>query len=122
MKFVLFKTLENYEFNKLGWPIWFEPVENNPTIEYYYYLDNDFDDVDLFYDDEAIVEIAERCDSLISYGEDDYFKVEKCKIQLGWIEERLLKPVAPRYKEMLEGLNDYCKRAIEYNTGVYIDL
>ena len=31
MKFVLLKTLEHYEFNNLGWPIWFEPVENNPT-------------------------------------------------------------------------------------------
>ncbi len=121
MKFVLFKTLENYEFNKLGWPIWFEPVENNQTIEYYI-LENDFDDVDLFFDDGAIDEIAQRCDSLIGYGEDDYFNAEKCKILLGWIEERLLKPAVPRYKEMLEMLKNYCQRAIELNTGVYIDL
>lgn len=121
MKFVLFKTLEKYEFNKLGWPIWVEPVENNPTVEYYI-LENDFDDVDLFFDDGAIVEIAEQCDSLISYGEDDYFNAEKCKILLRWIEERLLKPAVPRYKEMLEVLKDYCQRAIELNTGVYIDL
>ncbi|MCR5149701.1 MAG: hypothetical protein K6B52_00555 [Clostridiales bacterium] len=121
MQFVLFKTLENYEFNKLGWPIGFEPVENNPTIEYYI-LENLWDDVDLFFDDGAIDEIAERCDSIISYGEDDYFNADKCKTLLRWIEERLLKPAVPRYKEMLEILRDYCRRAIELNTGVYIDL
>ena len=30
--------------------------------------------------------------------------------------------VATVYKGLLEVLKNYCKRAIEYNTGVYIDL
>lgn len=121
MIFVLYKTYENVEFNKFGCPIGIEPVEKNHAIEYYV-LENDWDDVDLFEDDQAIDEIAQRCDSLIGYGEDDYFNAEKCKIILSWIEERLCKPAVPRYREMLEVLKDYCKRAIEYNTGVYIDL
>jgi len=121
MVFVLYKTYDNIQFNEFGCPIGIEPVELNPSVEYYI-LENDFDDVDLFFDDGAIDEIAERCNSLIGYGEEDYFNAEQCKILSKWIEERLLKPVVPRYKEMLEVLKDYCQRAIELNTGVYIDL
>ncbi len=121
MKFVLYKSYNNVQFNKFGWPIEIEPVESNPSIEYFI-LENDWDDVDLFFDDGAIDEIAEKCDSLIDYGEDDYFDAGKCRILLEWINERLLKPAAPRYKEMLEVLKDYCQRAIALNTGVYIDL
>ena len=119
MHFELFLTFDGVEFGIMG------PYVNNPETDKrvkYYQLENSWDDVDLFDDDNAIDEIAKRCDSLISYGEADYFNAEKCFILKTWIDERLQKPTAPRYREMLEVLKNYCQQAVELNTGVYIDL
>ena len=119
MHFELFLTFDGVEFGIMG------PYVDNPETDKrvrYYQLENGWDDVDLFDDDHAIDEIANRCDSLISYGDVDYFNAEKCAILKAWIDERLQKPVVPRYREMLEVLRDYCQQAIELNTGVYIDL
>jgi len=119
MYFELFLTLDGIEFGIIG------PFVDNPKTDKrvkYYPLENGWDDVDLFDEDYAIDEIAKRCDSLISYGEADYFNVEKCIILKDWLDERLQKPATPRYLEMLSVLKEYCCRAIELKTGVYIDL
>ena len=119
MHFILFLTFDGVEFGIMG------PFVHNPKDDCrveYYQLENSWDDVDLFDDDNAIDEIAKRCDSLISYGDSDYFYASKCAILKEWIEERLQEPTAPRYREMLEVLRDFCQRAIELNTGVVIDL
>ena len=120
MRFVLYLTYKDVQFDKFGCPIGIELAESNPAVKYYI-LENDWDDVDLFFDDHAIDEIANRCDSLISYGEADYFNAEKCTILKTWIDERLQKPADPRNREMLEVLKDYCQQAVELDTGVYID-
>jgi hypothetical protein len=39
-----------------------------------------------------------------------------------WIINRLAQPASLRYHELLEILRDYCHRASELKTGVYIDL
>lgn len=119
MHFILFLTFEGVKFDACG-PFVDYPYETNEKI-IYYQLTNDWDDIDLFYDDGAIDEIAHRCNSLISYGEADYFNAEKCAILLQWVEDRLSRPCTPRYNEMLEVLRDFCHRAVELNTGVVID-
>ena len=119
MHFELFLTFDGVEYGIMG------PHVKNPQTDNrvkYYQLENDWDDVDFFFDDNAIDEIAKRCDSLIGYGDADYFNAEKCKILKDWIDERLRKPAESRYREMLEVLKDYCQQAVELNTGVYIDL
>ena len=118
MYFLLFLTFEGIEVGTMG------PYVHNPKTDSrveYYQLENAWDDVDLFFEDNAIDEIANRCASLIDYGESDYFNSEKCAVILKWIGERLSNPTTPRYHEILEVLRDFCERAIELNTGVVID-
>jgi len=117
MHFILFLTFEGVSFGIYG------PYVENPESDsrvVYYQLVNTWDDVDLFDDD--ITDINDACDALLSYGDLEYFDAAKCAKLEKWIEERLHKPLFPRYKEMLEVLKDYCHRAVELNTGVMIDL
>ena len=117
MHFILFLTFEGISFSVYG------PYVENPESDRrvnYYKLVNNWDDIDLFYDD--INDINNTCGALLGYGDLDYFNASKCAKLEKWIEERLHKPLVPRYKEILETLKDYCHRAVELNTGVMIDL
>ena len=58
---------------------------------------------------------------LLDLGDMDYANAEQCKVLKPRIEERLKKPITPRLKELYTVLLDYISRAIEYNTGVWID-
>jgi len=119
MHFILFLTFDGIRWGIYG-PCADHPYETNKKIRYYQ-LSNDWSDVDLFDDDHDIDEIAERCNSLISYGDADFFDAKKCRTIVNWVNERLKMPAAPRYREMLEVLRDFCNCAVELNTGVEID-
>lgn len=69
-----------------------------------------------------IDELDGYCDALLDNGDVDFFDASKCAKLKEWIDERLQKPTVPRYREILEVLRDYCRRAVELNTGVVIDL
>ncbi len=66
--------------------------------------------------------IDTACDVLLDYGDVDYFNCEKCAKLKEWIDCRLKSTLEPRYREILDVLKEYCSRAIEYNTGVVIEL
>ena len=57
----------------------------------------------------------------LDLGDMDYANAEHCKVLKPRIDERLKKPITPRLKELYTVLLDYVSRAIEYNTGVWID-
>ena len=80
----------------------------------------DFDDVMYFMKD--IDSLNSACSSLLDLGDVDFFDAKKCILLKGWITEKLTRNTAPRYREILETLFDYCNRAITLDTGVVIEL
>ena len=117
MEFILFLSFNDVSFGDYG------PIISNPEIDTRvecYKLENGWDDVDLF--DEDINSINKKCNSLLDYGDIEFFDSEKCVLLESWIINRLAQPASLRYHELLEILRDYCHRASELKTGVYIDL
>lgn len=94
-----------------------EPEDSNGIVEEYPLSSGD---IKMILND--IDSIDDACNALLDYGDVDFFNCEKCAKLKEWIDERLKKTMEPRYRELLNVLNDYCTRAIELNTGVVIEL
>ncbi len=118
MEFQLFLSLDGLEWSEYG-PISKKPYREDPNVRCYVF-ENGLDDADLFFPD--IEKINERCNSLLDYGDVEYFDDRKCSILKDWITERLTRPLDSRYRELLCILIDFCEEAINLKTGVYIDL
>ena len=81
-----------------------------------------YEDSEKLSEDFFLYNILKDTGLLLDLGDMDYANAEHCKVLKPRIEERLKKPITPRLKEMYTVLLDYVSRAIEYNTGVWIDL
>ena len=66
--------------------------------------------------------VNEECGTLVANYEYDYWNQEQCKNVVRWIEknQKLIKEA--ELEEIFKVINDYCKQAIELDTGVEIDL
>ena len=117
MEFILFLTLNGIKIDTFGPHV--DDINNDTRVEHYK-SDMQLDDAALFLDD--IDDIDRKCNSLLDYGDVEWFDAKQCKKLLEWINERLKKPIIPRYEKLLCVLKDFCSRAIELNTGVIIDL
>jgi len=62
------------------------------------------------------------CNHVLSYGDVDYFEVDRCKIVKEWLEDRMKKPMTTRLEFLYGILMEYVERAIELGTGVVIGL
>ena len=93
------------------------PDNSEGRIEEFHFINGDED-----YLKDDIDEIDSICGALLDIGDVDYFNCEKCAKLKDWVDERLQKPVVPRYREILGVLRDYCQRAIALKTGVVIEL
>ncbi|OZG57316.1 hypothetical protein BTIS_1410 [Bifidobacterium tissieri] len=78
--------------------------------------DRDLMDADL------VDPVNNLCDALLGPYDVDFLDATQCRLLAGWIEARLTQPITPRLAEIYRKLDDYARRAIEYNTGVVIEL
>lgn len=115
MKLVLVLSLEGLDYYgyipetfqaKPGQTESFELTEGDEDL-----LDKDFIDP-----------IDRLCNSLIDPGDVDYLNAEQCKLMLGWLKQRLTKPIEPRLETIYRKLVEFANKAIELNTGIVFDL
>jgi len=78
------------------------------------------EDIKMILNDVDSIDVA--CNALLDYGDADFFNCKKCEKLQDWIDDRLKSAISPRYREILGVLKDYCTRAVEYNTGMVIEL
>ena len=66
--------------------------------------------------------IDEECDVLAGPYEYDYWDSKQCKKIVDWIEKNQDKIKETELDAFFKVINDYCKQAVELDTGVEIDL
>jgi len=66
--------------------------------------------------------INDECGTLVANYEYDYWNQEQCKNVVRWIEKNKKLIKEAELEEIFKVINDYCKQAIELDTGVEIDL
>ena len=114
MHLVLFHSLNNLDYYGYIPKI---PKYNLEQVEIFKLFPADYE---LFRDDIDSLDTA--CDAILDLGDVEYFNAEKCEKLRKWVGGRLEKPVSARYREILETLKVFCDRAIEFDTGVVIEL
>ena len=114
MTFQLAKTLEGikmygpiYDLGT-GWP---DKIEE--------YRDEDKND---WFLNNMVDRINAACDTLLDDGDVDYISAEKCKELVTIINNLSPQCIPSESQKAMEVLLDYAKRAIEYNTGIEIEM
>lgn len=114
MKFYLAKTLNG--IGKYG-DIFDLSNESNEKVESFEIEEDDFALLEEYFIDS----INDKCNSLLEYGDYDFFDVDKCKILKNWLEENIANNSVKRLDELYNKLLEYTNKAIQYNTGLAID-
>lgn len=79
-------------------------------------------DIDLLNKD-FIDPVDRLCGALLGIGDVDFFNVSQCRLLASWLRARLAqKPLEPRLETIYTALLDYANRAIQYRTGIVIEL
>ena len=114
MTFYLAKTLDNI---KMYGPI--PDLSSNPKNVEEYVITEEENEWLL----ENLVDIINlKCDTLLDDGDYDFFDVEKCKVLLDLISNLPEGFVPKKHGEMIRVLKEFTSQAIEYNTGIAIEL
>lgn len=117
MHFQLAKSYKGVKMNRYNQP-YFTAEQKDLYEEYWFSWEEALSMAEDFC---YVYEIQKETELLLDIGDIDYADTDTCKIIKPRIEERLKKPISPRLKELYTVLLDYVSRAIEYNTGVWID-
>lgn len=120
MEFQLAKTYKGVKMNQYNQPYF--TLEQKDLYEEYCFNHFSFEDAmdmakDFFWEHN----MTEGLELYLNIGDIDYANAEQCKVLKPRIEERLKKTITPKLKEAYTVLLDYVSRAIEYNTGVWIE-
>lgn len=110
-----------HDFNKV--PSYYGNVPNGPYdpmhhVELYRMRESDRDPMDEDFTDP----VNEVCGTTLGYGDVDFLNPTQCRLLTGWLEARLTRPITPRLATIYRHLLDYAQRAIQYNTGIVIEL
>ncbi|PJM73707.1 hypothetical protein CS006_00475 [Bifidobacterium primatium] len=116
MMAVLFHDLDNIES-------YYGNIPNGPYgpkthSEVYRMHESDRDPMDEDFTDP----VNAICGSTLGYGDVDFFDARQCRLLAAWLETRLTQPIDPRLAEIYRRLDDYARRAVQYGTGVVIEL
>ena len=87
-------------------------------IEEYYFPETV---ADLLDKDGFLPEMWASFDSLIDWGDSDYFPAEKCSSLSVWLENRLQKNLPEPVSEVYGVMLDFCQKAIKADTGICFD-
>ena len=115
MNIYLAKTIEGLKPYGPGYDLTMEAEEK---VTKYEIAESDFDLMNLY----LIDKINFACDSLLDYGDYDYFSPEKCKNMIECINQMDKSMFPPMLTEICNVLTNFALVAIESNTGIAIDL
>lgn len=62
------------------------------------------------------------CGTLLDDGDVDYIGEEGCKILIRYFEDVNTSDIESQYRQVIDSLLDYAKRAIQYHTGIVIEM
>ena len=116
MMFALFHNFDNVEFwhripQRIGIP--------NSQVEIYRMTaDSDRD----LLDNDLVDPVNALCGSLLGPYDVDFLDARQCRLLAAWLETRLARPISPRLAVVYRKLDDYARRAVQYDTGVVIEL
>ena len=80
------------------------------------------DDTNDWFLEHMIDKINATCDTLLDNGDFDYIDAEKCKELIKMINDFPNGFVPKEFEKVIDILLDYAHRAIEYNTGIEIEM
>lgn len=114
MRFQLAKNLDGI---KMYGPIYDLGTGGPDKVEEY--IANDVND---WFLDNMIDKINSACDTLLDDGDVDYIDAERCKCLIEMINELPDNYIPIEFQQIIEVLIDYAQRAIQYNTGIEIEM
>lgn len=114
MRFQLAKTLEGI---KMYGPIYDLGTGGPDKVDQYI-----TDDINDWFLDNMVDKINATCDTLLDDGDVDYIAADKCKELIIMINSLPNAYIPLECKKTIEVLLDYAKRAVEYNTGIEIEM
>ena len=114
MRFQLAKTLEGL---KMYGPIYDFGTGGPEKVEEFF-----AEDVDDWFLNNVIDKINAACETLLDDGDVDYISPEKCVSLIEVLDEIPDDVIPYELKRPISVLKEYAKRAIEYNTGVEIEM
>jgi len=114
MRFQLAKTLNGIK--KYG-PIFDLGTGDNSQVEEYV-----VEDIDNWFLDNIIDQINAECDTLLDDGDFDYIGAEKCRKLIALLDNLPKSDIPKDFYKTIDVLKNYAKRAVEYNTGIEIEM
>lgn len=117
MRLELFLTLDGAQY--YGYIPFFNIGDENPKRTESYELTEEDEDL---LDEDFVIPVNDLCNSLIGPRDVDYLNARQCKLMLGWLEQRLKKPISPRLETIYRKLIEFASKAIKLNTGIVFDL
>lgn len=114
MRFQLTKTLIGI---KMYGPIYDLGTGGPDKVEEYV-----ADDIDDWFLDNMIDRINSACDTLLDDGDVDYISAKKCENLIDMINNLPDNYIPSEFQETIAVLLSYAKRAIEYGTGIEIEM
>lgn len=95
------------------------PLELTPQVEHYSMEPSD----EKLLNKDFIAPVDELCGALLDIGDVDFLNARQCRLLAAWLKTRLTQDsLNPRLRTIYTILLDYAQRAIEYGTGVVIEL
>ncbi len=118
MWLVLFKTLESIPC--YGDEPDVPEVLPDPRVEIYNFnIDEKYYE---FFEEDFVEPVDKLCEALMDFSEADYLGAEKCVKLREWLGERLVRDVPKFLKPIYEKIFEFASKAIEYDTGIIIQL
>lgn len=118
MWLVLFKTLEGVSC--YGDEPDVPEILPDPRVEKYNFnIDEKYGE---FFEKDFIEPVDKLCDALMDFSEADYLGAGKCAKLREWLEGRLVRDMPEFLKPIYEKMFEFTSKAIEYNTGIVIQL
>jgi len=114
MKFQLAKTLEGL---KMYGPIYDLSSGIPDKVEEYR-----IEDINDWFLDNMVIKINSYCDTLLDDGDVDYIDAKRCKNLIEMIDDLPADFVPDEFTEAIKVLRSFAQRAIEYNTGIEIEM
>lgn len=121
MLYALIKHPEDTKLKPNGIPSVSSETDETTEVFHPKFDFTDLDKWNYFFAD-FVDPVDDLCDSLLDYGDIDYFNTESCEKLVPWLEDRLTRP-CPDWAHMLyEKLLEYAREAVRLGTGVVVEL
>ena len=94
------------------------PNEVDERVEVFQLEESDWD----ILDKDFVDPINNLCNTLLDYGDVDFFNKEQCSLLKSWLVDKLQQNLPARDKLLYSKLLDFADQAIMMGTGIVIEL